>query len=44
MEHPWKADNSNSKKELGISYSPLEECIEDMFQQMIDNGIVKKNN
>lgn len=40
--HPWRADNSKSKKDLGIEYTPIESCIEDMFQQMIDNGIAKK--
>ena len=40
--HPWRADNSKSKKDLGIEYTPIESCIENMFQQMIDNGIDKK--
>ena len=42
FKHPWRADNSKSIKELGIEYTPIEKCIEDMFQQMIDNGIAKK--
>ena len=40
--HPWRADNSKSKKDLGIEYTPIERSIENMFQQMIDNGIAKK--
>ena len=42
MGHSWLANNSKSINKLGIKYSPLEVCIEDMFQQMIDNGIAKK--
>ena len=36
---PWKADNSKSIRELGVSYRPLEETLGDMFQQMIDNDV-----
>ncbi len=39
---PWKADNSKSIRELGINYRPLRETMNDMFQQMIDNGYFKK--
>ena len=35
---PWRADNTKSKRELGITYRPLKESMEDMFQQMIDAG------
>lgn len=35
---PWKADNSKSKKELGVMYRPLTDTLNDMFQQLIDNG------
>ena len=34
----WKADNSNGIRELGITYRPLQESMEDMFAQMIDAG------
>lgn len=34
---PWKADNSKSKRELKIEYRPLEDSLNEMFQQMIDN-------
>jgi len=40
--HPWRADSSKSKKYLSIDYTPIEKSIEEMFQQMIDNGIAKK--
>ncbi|MBP0028626.1 NAD-dependent epimerase/dehydratase family protein [Roseofilum sp. Guam] len=40
---PWKADNSKGIKELGISYRPLAESMNDFFQQIIDNGLVRKN-
>lgn len=39
---PWKADNSKSKRELGVTYRPLEESLGDMFQQLIDNGVFAK--
>ena len=35
---PWQADNSKGKRELGLSYRPLEESVVDFFQQMIDVG------
>ena len=38
---PWKADNSKAKRELGITYRPLKETMEDMFQQMINSGSFK---
>ncbi|CUH79174.1 short chain dehydrogenase [Tritonibacter multivorans] len=34
----WKADNSKGKRELGVTYRPLKDSMEDMFQQMIDAG------
>ncbi|WP_340112199.1 NAD-dependent epimerase/dehydratase family protein [Maribellus mangrovi] len=36
---PFKGDNSKSKKELGMDYMPLEQSMNDMFQQMIDNKV-----
>jgi dihydroflavonol-4-reductase len=38
----WKADNSKSIKSLGINYRPMEETLNDTFQLMIDEGMVKK--
>ena len=37
---PWKADNSKSRRELGMTYRPLEETLGDFFQQMIDEGVL----
>ena len=37
---PWHADNRKSVRKLGMSYRPLEDSLVDMFQQMIDAGIV----
>ena len=40
MGYPWIGDNSKSKKELGVTYRPLEETMTDMFQQLIDAQIL----
>ncbi|XQF90798.1 NAD-dependent epimerase/dehydratase family protein [Pseudoalteromonas espejiana] len=39
----WKADNRKSIRELGISYRPMAESMNDFFQQMIDSGLIKKS-
>ena len=39
---PWTADNSKIKNELGITFRPLKETMEDGFQVLVDNGIFKK--
>ncbi|MCT4664472.1 MAG: NAD-dependent epimerase/dehydratase family protein [Flavobacteriales bacterium] len=36
----WKADNSKIKKELGITFRPFKETMEESFQTMIDHGII----
>ncbi|MCR9136165.1 MAG: aldehyde reductase [Alphaproteobacteria bacterium] len=41
MGYPWHADNSRSKRELGIEYGPVSTAVTDMFQQMVDTGAVK---
>lgn len=38
----WSADSSKSTRDLGMVYRPLEASIGDMFQQMIDNGLIPK--
>ncbi|WP_417590106.1 NAD-dependent epimerase/dehydratase family protein [Owenweeksia hongkongensis] len=38
----WKADNSKSKKELGVSYRPLKQTMEDSFQFLIESGLTSK--
>jgi nucleoside-diphosphate-sugar epimerase len=35
-------DNSKAIKELGLKYRPVNETIIDFFQQMIDNGVIRK--
>lgn len=42
VNYPFSADNSKNVKELGLSYRPLKESIQEMFQQMIDSGQVPK--
>ena len=42
VDVPWKADNSKSIRDLGINYRPMQESLEEMFQQMIDSGQVKR--
>lgn len=37
----WKADNSKIKQELGISFRPLQETMEDAFQALVDAEILK---
>lgn len=36
--YPWQADNSKSRKELGLTYRPLKETMVDFFNQLIDSG------
>lgn len=38
VDVPIKLDNSKSLQELGLTYRPLRETMEDMFQYMIDEG------
>jgi nucleoside-diphosphate-sugar epimerase len=38
----FKADNSKIRKELGIEFRPLRETMEESFQVLIDEGILKK--
>jgi len=37
----FHADNSKAKKELGMTYRPLRQSMEDMFQQMIDVKMIE---
>ncbi|MEM9685763.1 MAG: NAD-dependent epimerase/dehydratase family protein [Bacteroidota bacterium] len=41
---PWKADNSKIKRELKMSFRPMKETMEDAFQVLIDEGILKPKN
>lgn len=38
---PWKADNSKIKKELGITFRPLKATMEDNFEVLINEGLLK---
>lgn len=42
VDVPWRADNRKSQIELGLQYRPLEESINDFFQQLADAGQIKK--
>ncbi|MBI1307042.1 MAG: NAD-dependent epimerase/dehydratase family protein [Bacteroidetes bacterium] len=41
VNREWKADNSKSKRELGMKYRPLEETLHDSFHALIDGGVLK---
>lgn len=40
---PWKADNSKIKHDLGITFRPLKETMEDSLRALIDEKIVVPN-
>lgn len=42
VDHPWRANNEKGIRELGVSYRPIRESMEDMFTQMIELGYFKK--
>jgi nucleoside-diphosphate-sugar epimerase len=42
VDVPWRADNSKAIRELGLTYRPLKESMEDMFAAMIEQGHFKK--
>ncbi len=37
-----KFDNSYGKKDLGVSYIPIEQTVSEHFQQLIDDGLLEK--
>lgn len=41
MNVEFKADNSKIRKELGISFRPMKETMEDSFQVLVDEKIIK---
>ncbi len=41
IDYKWRADNSKSKKDLKLTYRPLEETITEFFVQLKDAGVVK---
>lgn len=42
VDHELKMDNTRSKQRLGIQYRPLEQMFVEHFQQLLDDGLVKK--
>lgn len=40
VNEKWRADNSKSKQELGMSYRPLTETMEESFQVLVDHQCV----
>jgi nucleoside-diphosphate-sugar epimerase len=42
LGHPWRVDNGKSIRELGLHYRSLETALFDMFQQLIDHGLVSR--
>lgn len=40
--YPLAFDNSRSRDELGLTYHPVEETITEHFQQMLDDGVVRR--
>ena len=40
VNHEWKADNSKIKNELGMTFRPLKETMEDAFQHLINEGVI----
>jgi nucleoside-diphosphate-sugar epimerase len=39
---PIKFDNSYAQKDLGITFSPVDKALVEMFQQLIDQGVLPK--
>jgi nucleoside-diphosphate-sugar epimerase len=40
--YPLAFDNSRSRDELGLTYRPVDKTITEHFQQMIDDGVVRR--
>lgn len=40
--YAWRADNSKSVRALQMSYRPLSVTVQEMFQQLVDSGQIKK--
>ncbi|MGQ0697370.1 MAG: SDR family oxidoreductase [Panacagrimonas sp.] len=39
---PLKLDNARSKRELGLKYRPLDQTLTEHFQQLIDDGLLRR--
>ncbi|MFO7786960.1 MAG: aldehyde reductase [Halospina sp.] len=42
VAYPASFDNTRSKKELGMTYRPLDATVVEMFQQLLDAGSIRK--
>jgi nucleoside-diphosphate-sugar epimerase len=42
VDIPFNASNAKIKKDLGMSFTPMKTTMEDSFQMLIDEGIIKK--
>lgn len=42
--YPWKADNSKSISKLNMKYRPLENTLTEFFEQLVQEGVIKKVN
>ena len=40
--HPLRIDNGKGRRELGLNYRPFEQTLTDHFEQMLDDGIVRR--
>lgn len=40
--YPWKADNSKSVQQLGVTYRPMKETIIEFFDQLVNAGVIEK--
>ena len=40
--YPVKIDNSYSKADLGMAYIPIEQTVKEHFQQILDDGLLKR--
>jgi nucleoside-diphosphate-sugar epimerase len=40
--YPLEFDNSRSRNELGLKYRPVDQTITEHFQQMLDDGVVRR--
>jgi nucleoside-diphosphate-sugar epimerase len=40
--YPLAFDNSRSQEELGLTYRPVEQTVTEHFQQMLDDGLVRR--
>ena len=43
VDHVFRADNSKSKRELGVTYRPLGESMEEMLSQMVERGALSSS-